>query len=295
MAFAFQPGVSPAIESRRIAAEAVEAALAYLSTQTVDEAAVHEVRKHMKKLRGLLRLLRRPLGSAYAEGNVLCRDVARCLSGVRDADVMLETLAWIQLSGQPVDLSLLQQCEGYLQRHRESLRAHSGDMRSRILEARHGLQAMAGQVADWSLPEQGLELVKNGLQHIYRQARDYYRLSLEQPSDEHIHDWRKRVKYHWYHCRLLEPLAPDYLGGRAGSLKSLSDIIGREHDLTVLRNFLSSGQEKIAGKLRMLEIHEALVALQNRQREQGWRLGGELFEQPAGDWTKTCLQACASD
>src|SRR3954447_10069692 len=80
---------------RRIAHGRIDHALDELRGQTDSstEETVHEERKDMKKLRALLRLARDELGdNVYRRENTCFRDVARELSGVRDADVMLGTL-----------------------------------------------------------------------------------------------------------------------------------------------------------------------------------------------------------
>src|SRR5260370_31890223 len=56
--------------------------------------AVHDARKQLKKVRANLRLLREELGlRAYQRENAWAREAARPLTGVRDAKVLLETLA----------------------------------------------------------------------------------------------------------------------------------------------------------------------------------------------------------
>src|SRR5918999_3919048 len=61
------------------------------------EEAVHEARKDMKKLRALLRLVRGEVGDkTYRRESDAFRDAGRELAGVRDADVMLATLAGLE-------------------------------------------------------------------------------------------------------------------------------------------------------------------------------------------------------
>ena len=48
-----------------------------------------------------------------------------------------------------------------------------------------------------------------------RQAR-------KRPGDRQFHDWRKRVKDHWYHCRLLKYLWPEPM--RTGRVHLNTDI-----------------------------------------------------------------------
>ena len=67
-------------------------------TDSTPEEAVHEARKDMKKLRALLRLARGELGKdTFARENACFRDAARELAGTRDSDVMLDTLASLDL------------------------------------------------------------------------------------------------------------------------------------------------------------------------------------------------------
>src|SRR5919201_4778965 len=80
---------------RRIARGRIDHAVDELrgETDSSAEEAVHEARKDMKKLRAVLRLARDELGDeVYRRENECFRDAGRRLSGVRDADVMLETL-----------------------------------------------------------------------------------------------------------------------------------------------------------------------------------------------------------
>ena len=67
------------------------------SDSTAEEA-VHEARKDLKKLRALLRMTQAELGEdTFRRENVCFRDAGRELAGVRDSDVMLETLRALEL------------------------------------------------------------------------------------------------------------------------------------------------------------------------------------------------------
>ena len=67
------------------------------ATDSTPEEAVHEARKDVKKLRALLRLVRSSTSAKVrTRENEALRDVGRSLSGKRDADVMLATLAGLE-------------------------------------------------------------------------------------------------------------------------------------------------------------------------------------------------------
>ncbi|MDH3264343.1 MAG: CHAD domain-containing protein, partial [Paracoccaceae bacterium] len=78
---------------RRIAREDVDAALAILDDASSPLAErVHEARKAVKKLRGLIRLVRQGFAGYDAE-NAALREAGRSLSGLREAEVARTTLA----------------------------------------------------------------------------------------------------------------------------------------------------------------------------------------------------------
>src|SRR3954463_954491 len=80
---------------RRCAREQIEDAVAMLDERGGDDPAeaIHEARKSVKKTRALLRIARPALPRrSYRMENHSLRDAARSASGLRDADVMVETV-----------------------------------------------------------------------------------------------------------------------------------------------------------------------------------------------------------
>src|ERR1700733_10637342 len=56
---------------------------------------------------------------------------------------------------------------------------------------------------------------------------------------EDLHAWRKRVKDLWYHERLLASTCGPTVRGHAKDLDRLSELLGDDHDLAVLRQELA--------------------------------------------------------
>lgn len=115
----------------RIAYEQIDEALGYLqdSGDALDEA-VHETRKCLKKLRGLLRLVRKEIGeTVYKRENVMFRDAGRLLSDLRDCKVMIDTLE------RAVEAFLdAEENEAYVSLH-ASLMDHYQDTRRRVVDS----------------------------------------------------------------------------------------------------------------------------------------------------------------
>ncbi len=92
MAYQLEARETFSVGLKRIAAEELGGALEGLRGGG-DHSTVHDARKRFKKLRAVLRLVRSDLGRRrYREANTLLRDAGRELSGLRDAQVLVETL-----------------------------------------------------------------------------------------------------------------------------------------------------------------------------------------------------------
>lgn len=78
-----------------------------------------------------------------------------------------------------------------------------------------------------------------------------------------MHEWRKRVKYHWYHCRLMRLAWPEAMKVRADALDALGDDLGTDHDLVVLIETLRAEATDIAPAA--LGAVQALAATRSRK------------------------------
>ena len=87
------PGERVPAGVQRIVREEIESAVGQLTGKgesDLDEA-IHEARKNIKKIRGVLRLVRPQLGEVYTQENIHFRDIGHLLSEFRDAGAILET------------------------------------------------------------------------------------------------------------------------------------------------------------------------------------------------------------
>lgn len=214
---------------RRIARE--QLALALTQLEAADERGIHEARKCLKRLRGLLRLVRSGLGKAvYRQENACFRDAARALSGVRDAQVLLNTFDRLAATPSEAEQALRDQliaaCEATLAQQRES----------GVHLAASTLTAARERLAHW--PVVADAALWEGLERSYRQGRRNLAAAYAAQSPEAFHELRKRVKDLWYQQTLLIPSWPQLLKVTARAAHQLSDDLGDDHDLAVLRAWL---------------------------------------------------------
>ena len=276
--FALDPAHPLPDEIRRVARETLDDAIARLSDGEEPFAArVHESRKRTKELRALLRLVRAPLGAdVQSEENRRLRDAARALAPARDAEVACQTLG--SVDGGASDLARLRE---ELDGRRRSARASVAG--ARVADAVAGeLAGIRDRVAAWELAPDDWALIGHGVRRGHRRARRRLRAAAAQPSDVAMHEWRKRVKDHWYHLRLLTPAFPGPLEALAEEAHRLSDALGDDHDLAVLAGALDEVDVTIPDRARR-RLDERIVARRGERRQEAWEIGERLYAAKPGD------------
>lgn len=283
MTYRLEPDRPLADEVRRVALQRLDDAIDRLRRAGADDADleedVHEARKRGKEVRGLIRLVRPALGDTYAAVNAEVRDGARQLSSLRDTHALLDTVEDLasSLDGNgPADLEVV---AGQL-RVAASAATHGVDGDDpRIAVARSRMETARAMVDTWRA-QIDVDAVAGGVAKTAKRGRAAWKVARKDATDEQVHEWRKRVKYLWYQARLLESADPEGIGPLVEELDDLSDLLGDEHDLTVLVEHL----EAAAGSEAMADVDvDRLVELARARQATLRSAAVELGEQVYGD------------
>lgn len=281
MAFHLNPELPVAEELKRVLREEMEAAAQQLRTaaQGNGDDAIHEARKSVKKIRATLRLVQANLDHIYAEKNAEFGEIGRTLSELRDAAAMLETYDELRKHYQDqVDEGVWTALRRLLmKRKRETEKAVSD-----VAVFRHypqQLDTTAKQVDSWPLRGKQFDMIEPGLAKAFRRGRQAMKRAQKNPSPEHFHEWRKRVKDHWYHMRLLRPIWADMMDAYGGVLKDMQTWLGDDHNLAVLRETIGDDQS-LSALVPVIEQHQA--RLRERASLAGVRVYGVKPRQMAG-------------
>jgi CHAD domain-containing protein len=243
------------------------------------EEAVHEARKDLKKLRSLLRLVRGEIGDeVYRRENEGFREAGRRLSGVRDADVMIETLESLA-EHRPKDMNAetvggLRQA---LSEHRAALEGNGRGRKQARNEVVQALRESRERVEEWPLETDGFDALEDGLGRAYRRGRRAYHAVLEDPSTENLHEWRKRVKDLWYHHTLLQCSWPELMDPAADQVHELSDLLGDDHDLAVLCEWAQAHPAAAGGMPGLEAFNEAARRRRTELQREALVLGERLY------------------
>lgn len=231
---------------RRIAEEQITAALADIADQDRDRGeTVHRVRKRCKQLRALVRLVR-PGFAGYAEANMRVRGLAIPLAVIRDANVMIQTCDRLAEEYPELDRRAASAIRRRLVRNRKALDAVV-DLEARLAQLVDDLEVLRDDAAAWEISLDDFDAIGKGLRKSYAHARKAMAHAEARGDAEDFHEWRKSVKYHWYHARLLTPLWPAEMTTHIEAANALGELLGEHHDLAVLDRALSAHSGEFGG------------------------------------------------
>ncbi|MEX2494263.1 MAG: CHAD domain-containing protein [Nitrospirales bacterium] len=226
----------------RLVHEQIDRALKELSVRPIDPVSgPHQVRKRCKKIRALIRLAKTGMKNrrTYQQENRRLRDAARMLSDIRDAQVMIETYDHLMAvlphgldrrAFGPIRRQLSQQFQRRLHT------TPTLDIVFREIQA--GLEKGRQRISDDMLDGCQETALYTGLKTTYAKASHCMSAAFTRPTDNGFHEWRKHVKYHWYHCRLLRDAWNPVLSKRCDELHDLEEYLGEDHDLGVFEKLL---------------------------------------------------------
>lgn len=277
MSFRVRASESVPVTVRRMARDRLDDAIEALESARRGDGLhenVHLARKRTKHVRALTRLVRGAAPDLHGEVNRLVRDAARLVSDLRDRQAVIETLDGLG-EGEPLDG--VTEAIGAVRPSLQDARDAAGDAATEDVERALGalLEVREG-VQDWEVPDDVAALT-GGFAKTYRRGRKRLADARRNPSTATLHEWRKRVKYHRYHVRMLEPVWPARLEVREDQLHRLTDLLGDDHDLAVLRGVLEA--DPVDG-----EAARTLTAVLDRRRAELQRaalpLGERLYAVP---------------
>jgi CHAD domain-containing protein len=258
---------------RRIAAEQLKRAVASLEDDGALHAGVHDARKRIKKVRGLLRLVR-PGFARFAAENATLRDAARTLSGLRDHAAMIEALDRLAARyPERVEAERMGPLRAELESRRNEA-AGANDLADRIAAFREVLRDTRDRAEGWRLKAGGWKALGPGLALIYGQGREAMAVAHKTGRGEDFHTFRKRVKDHGYHARLLSPVWPVLMEPYAALVDDLGELLGEQHDLVALAPVVAGSALDPAARA---ELEELIVAERRRLEARALVIGARVY------------------
>ncbi len=247
---------------RRICRKQIEAAIAVVNGEKkTGDTPIHEMRKHIKKARAALRLVRKEIGAGlFREQDHCLRDVGRLTSEIRDAEVRLQTVRELQGVRQRHNRrGAFPKLETMLMMELENFMAAFAEWQTQAVPM---LDRARATIDCWPLDHFDCKQLRLAVQRSYKSARKALACAQASPVPENFHRFRGRAKQLWYELRILRPVNPVVLKNLSDDLDALAGLLGRAHDLSFLAERLRR-EERNAELER--EGHKLLAVIEVNQ------------------------------
>lgn len=211
-----------------------EAHVVLLDRKKTKAAAVHDYRKAMKRWRALLRLLEPLVGEDAQRLRHEARDLARELSGARDAQSAIEALDDLADGETALSPRTLRSVRARLEAIRQNAEAATlkKARRAKLIAA---LERAGTVIAAWRLEKLTFDDLARELAKTYQRMRDDAPKDWRAAEPDVLHDLRSVVVAHRYQMELIEPLWPKFGQLWVAEAQRLRDRLGAFQDLSVLQ------------------------------------------------------------
>src|SRR6516225_1030117 len=226
-----------------------EARAAITDPAKSDAEAVHDFRRAMKRWRALLRLLEPFVGDDARRLRDEARDLARALSGARNAQSALDALADLERRRSPLSPRSFAELRRRIEQIRQTAETMlNGHMRLRLGSA---LDQASAAVERWPLHMLTFDDVADQLTRFYRRARQMLPVVWSAAEAEELHELRKYVVIHRYQIDLIAPLWPRFVKMWSGEAQRLRDRLGKHQDILMLASLTGPHQPLARSRSRL--------------------------------------------
>ena len=284
MGYRLEPGQPVADEVRRVAAHQLELAIARLTAAGDDtrDGSVHTARRHIKKVRALIRLVRPAHGRRYRAVDHRLRTVNRMLAPIADAQAtvaMLARVVWRDGDELPADVVARLRASVV---RRESMAYEDAALTDAFETVAALLGAERDAISEWSVSRTGFHAVAAGFERTARASRRAMVKALATSRIEDYREWRQRVKATWLQVRLLMARCGAGLALDERRLEALDGYLGDCRNCAILRQILISDS--------LLDRGDAALGLravrryERRLRGCARRLGTAIYDETPRDF-----------
>ncbi len=283
MAFRIRPSRPFTEEFTSVARRQLEKAIDVLSDQPDGpHAAIHAARKRFKRLRALHRLVQLDAPDVRKAENIRIRDIARTLSTARDAGALVETVDYLATqASSPDELSALSHASRVLIARRDRIIEQEADLPQKIDQAIAACREAVAALEKLHFDDSRRHAAKR-MRRIWVKQQQKAQLALMHCLSGHdaesFHELRKRTQVCWMHLSLLQDLWPSAMNAMRDQAKQLVDVLGHEHDLSVLTQTVNEHPEEFGDSDTLSLLIASIIARQQALRKAALERAHLVFD-----------------
>jgi CHAD domain-containing protein len=268
-------------EALRIVGQEIAKARAALKGRSLSDSSIHRARRSIKKARAVWRLLRAALPRAiYRPTNTQLRDADRPLGAARDAKILIVALDRVLKMGRgPAAAHPVQRFRRTLMQNGNAIKRDVLLRVSGVKLARRALTTAYQRVRSAPVGRRNWSVLGKGLKRVYRHGRRLQRKVQFDRRAACLHAWRKQVKYLRHQLTVLKPLWRGPIGKFAHEADRLSECLGEDHDLVVLRAQVLANRDTFSTALQRTQILAAIDRSRADLQRTAIMLGALIYEE----------------
>jgi hypothetical protein len=273
MSYRIRPDKALDDEVHAAAAQQLGKAIAVLTDRPEGlHEAVHRARKHIKRVRGLYRLIARRAPEFQRRENDRLREMARTLSGVRDATALIEAGRYLHETATSKDeAKALARVIEVLTARRDRLSTAETDLEDKAKAAiaicHDTLEALKAASFESGRRETA-RLFQKSWRRTGRKAKEALSECQTEGHTDQFHDLRKRSQDCWMHHALLRDIWPAAMHAKQLEAKALVDALGRYLDLSMLSEVTDREPHLFDGSDDRARLLEAIISRQQIARQE---------------------------
>jgi len=274
MSYRIRPDRALDGEVHRVAAHQLGKAMAVLKDrpQGLHEA-VHDARKNIKRVRALYRLIAPVAREFQRQENDRLRDMARTLSGVRDATALIEVSLHLQETATSADeQQALSRVSEVLTARRDRLSQEESDLEDKaqaaIATCGEAIEAVKGISIECGRRDTAQLLRKSWRRNGRKAIGAFCECGDTDAHVESFHDLRKRSQDCWMNHMLLRDIWPAAMHAKQLEAKALVDVLGRYLDLSILSGVADREPQLFDSNDDRARLLEAIISRQQIAREE---------------------------
>lgn len=292
MAFQLRPDESVTHGFQRLARKELKSTRGGLGkSRPPGDEPIHEARKSVKKVRAILQLIDDDGGSGLGGVEKRLRSVSQTLSGLRDRDVMMETLAQFRARHPQLfdEHTFARLHRDLAARKRDAIKTAGRKDIWKTVDRK--LRAVRRDAKRWRLEHSGLKAMTRGIRAAHRRGRQALKRAKKRQRASDFHTWRKEMKALWYALRLVEE-SGRYVRRDIRALHRAETLLGDEHNLVVLCEELSSDRTICRGPVEIDRLRLLADRDQCRLREKAIAAVRHVYERRSGAYASDVERAC---
>lgn len=139
------------------------------------------------------------------------------------------------------------------------------------------LENKTKDIARWEFDDDAAQVFSAGAQRIYSRGKRLFITVLANPGDHNMHEWRKQVKYFWYHLVVLKPVWPGMMTAWAKEVQTLSQLLGSQHDLVLFENAIDQIEIQNNQRLTANSLKKSIHLRKNRLEKKSLDYGRKIY------------------